>query len=107
MQTENRLFEDLARVASGAISTLGGLKDEVEARFKERVERLAGELDLVTREELEAVQAVAVRAREEQERLTLRVASLEEELRGLKQARPAAAPKRRSVPPEDAPPTSG
>ena len=39
MQTENRLFDDLARVASGALSTLGGLRDEIEARVKERVER--------------------------------------------------------------------
>jgi hypothetical protein len=90
MQTENRLFEDVARVASGAISTLGGLKDEVEARIKERVERLAGELDLVTREELEAMQAVAIRAREEQERLAAHVATLEARLAALE--RGAAAP---------------
>ena len=57
MQTENRLFDDLARVASGAINTLGGLREEIELRVKERVERFAAEMDLVSREEFDAVKA--------------------------------------------------
>ena len=112
MQTENRLFDDLARVASGALTTLGGLRDEVEARFKERLERLANEMDLVSREELEAVQAMAAKARTEQTRLEQRLATLEAELHKLRAhaaatgsvhpepgpsakpaAKPAAAPK--------------
>ncbi len=77
MQTENRLFDDLARVASGALATLGALREEIEARVKERVERLAADLDLVTREEFEAVREMAVRAREAQEALEARVGQLE------------------------------
>ena len=64
MQTENRFFDDLAQVASGALHTLGGLRDEIESRVRERVERLANEMDLVTREEFDAVSAMAAKARE-------------------------------------------
>ncbi len=92
MQTENRFFDDLAKVATGAFHTLGGLKDEVESRFRERLERLANEMDLVTREELDAVKAMAAKARTEQERLEERVIALEAELDLLKRSseRPAA-----------------
>lgn len=93
MQMENRLFDDLARVASGALNTLGGIKDEIETRFRERLERLANEMDLVTREELEAVRAMAQKARLEQERLEARVAELERRLAEL----PAAAPAKRAA----------
>ena len=84
MQTENRLFDDLARVASGALTTLGGLRDEVEARVKERVERLANEMDLVTREEFDTVQGMAATARSEQARLETRVKALEAEIAKLR-----------------------
>lgn len=77
MQTENRLFDDLARVASGAINTLGGLREEIELRVKERLERLAGEMDLVTREEFDAVKAMAAKARAEQTALEKRIIALE------------------------------
>jgi len=96
MQMENRLFDDLARVASGALNTLSGIKDEIETRIRERLERLANEMDLVTREEFEAVRAMAAKARAEQERLELRLAELErrvEELAASKSRR-AATPRR-------------
>lgn len=89
MQTENRLFDDLARVASGALNTLGGLREEIESRVRERVERLANEMDLVSREEFDAVRAMAVKARSEQERLERRVAELEQALEGLQGKRTA------------------
>ncbi|GBD45129.1 hypothetical protein HRbin40_02631 [bacterium HR40] len=86
MQTQNRLFDDLARVASGALHTLGGLKDEIEMRVRERLERLATEMNLVPREEFEAVRAMAQKAREEQERLAARLADLEAEVDRLRAA---------------------
>jgi BMFP domain-containing protein YqiC len=92
MQTSNRLFDDLARVASGAFNTLSGLREEVETRVRERVERMAADLDLVTREEFDAVRAMAVKAREAQEELEARVARLEAAL--AKESKPQAAPKR-------------
>jgi len=80
VQTSNRLLDDLARVASGAATTLAGVKQEIDALIRQRIERWAGDLDLVTREEFEAVRAVAENARREQERLAARVAALEARL---------------------------
>lgn len=77
MQMENRLFDDLARVASGAINTLSGIKDEIETRIRERFERLANDMDLVNREEFDAVRAIAAKARAEQERLQAQLGALE------------------------------
>jgi BMFP domain-containing protein YqiC len=88
MQTSNPIFDDLARVASGALNALGGVKDEIETRFRERLERLAAEMDLVSREELDAVRAVAVKAREAQEDLEAKVAALEAEIAALKAPKP-------------------
>ena len=94
MQTTNRFFDDLAKVAGGAVNTLGGLREEIEARVKERVERFAAEMDLVTREEFDAVRAMAAKAREEQEVLLERVNALEERLAKLE-----AGPGRKSKSP--------
>jgi BMFP domain-containing protein YqiC len=93
MQTSNRLFEDLARVASGAASTLVGVKQEIDALVRQRLERLAADLDLVPREEFEAVREMAVAARAAQERLEERVRVLEERC-----ATPGAAGGRDDVP---------
>ncbi len=91
MQTSNRLFDDLARVASGALHTLGGLREEIETRVRERVERMAADMDLVTREEFDAVRAMAAKAREEQEAMAARLAKVEAELAETKAAAPAPA----------------
>ena len=80
MGFDNRLFDDLARVATGALSAISGVREEAEARLREQFERILARMDLVTRDEFEAVQAVAVRAREAQEALELRVQKLEEQL---------------------------
>lgn len=77
MQTRNRMFDDAARVAGGAFGTLAGIKREVEALARQQFERLIGGLDLVSRDEFEAVRAMAVTARAEQEALEARVAALE------------------------------
>jgi BMFP domain-containing protein YqiC len=77
MTSENRLFEDLSRVASGAFTALSGVRDEVESRLREQVEKALSRLNLVTREEFDAVQAMAQRARIEQEALEARLAALE------------------------------
>jgi BMFP domain-containing protein YqiC len=81
MQTSNRIFDDFAKMASGAVHTLGGLREEIETRVRERLERLAADMDLVTREEFDAVKAMAAKAREEQEALASRLAAMETELR--------------------------
>ena len=77
MQTRNRLLDDIARVANGAAGVATGMRDEVEALVQERVERVLARLNLVTREEFEAVKAMAAKARSEQEALEKRVQALE------------------------------
>jgi BMFP domain-containing protein YqiC len=77
MQTTSRLFDDLAKVASGAVSTFGAVKEEIETRVKERVERMMADMDLPTADEVAAVRAMAQKAREEQDALMERIAALE------------------------------
>lgn len=77
MQTQNRLFEDLARVAGGALGTLAGLRTEIESLIRQQFERLLADMNLVTRDEFDAVQAMAAKARAEQEQMAARLAALE------------------------------
>jgi len=83
MQTQNRFFDDLARVAAGAIDTLSGVRSEVETRLREQLERVLAGMDLVSREEFEAVKAMAAKARAEQEDLQKRVVELESQVSGF------------------------
>jgi BMFP domain-containing protein YqiC len=91
MQTTSRLFDDLAKVASGAVSTFGAMKEEIETRVKERVERLMAEMDLPTADELAAVRAMAQKAREEQDGLLERIAALEARVADLEKPASTAA----------------
>ena len=77
MQTRNRLLDDLARVANSAVSVASGLKGEVDARITQQFERVLDGMDLVGRDEFEAVKAMAAEARAENERLKKRLARLE------------------------------
>lgn len=77
MQSQNRIFDDIAKVAGGALGALGNLKQEIEAMVRQRVERFMAEHDLVTREEFEAVKAMAAEARAEQERLKGQIEALQ------------------------------
>lgn len=78
MTQRPKFFDDLAGVAGGAISALAGLKEELAALVKARVEEAVRRLDLVPREEFEAMAEVARRAREQADALERRVAALEE-----------------------------
>ena len=82
MQGENKLLDDLAKVASGALGALGGLRGEVEAQIRQQMERVLSQMDVVGREEFEAVREMAVKARLEQEALADRLAALEARLGG-------------------------
>ena len=86
MQSENRFFDDLAKVAGGALSALGSLKQEIETLVRDRVERFMADNKMVPREEFEVVKAMAAEARLQQERLAARLAVLEKELDGEKAA---------------------
>ena len=91
MQTSNRILDDLARVANGAVSTLVGIKNEIDALVRQRIERLLNDADVVPRDEFDAVKAMAAKARTEQERLEKRIAGLEAKL-GVKPAARTAKP---------------
>ncbi len=75
-----KLADDVAGVAGGAISALVGLRREAEAMARSAVEEVVRRLDLVTREEFDALREMAVRAREENGRLAARIADLEARL---------------------------
>jgi BMFP domain-containing protein YqiC len=77
MQSQNRILDDLARAANGALGALGGLKAELDQQVASMVERVLRSQDLVTREEFEAVKEMAARAREENEVLRARLDRLE------------------------------
>ena len=84
MLSQNRLLDDLARVASGAAGALAGARTEMEQLFRQRLERYLAEADMVPRDEFQAIKAVAINAREAQETLEARVAELEAEIAALK-----------------------
>jgi len=77
MQSENRLFDDFVKVMNGAAGTLAGMTREAEGAFRERMRDWIGGLDMIGREEFEAVKAIAVAAREENQALKARLDALE------------------------------
>lgn len=83
-QTNNRLFDELARLMTDAAGMAQGARREVETLMRSQGERMLREMDVVKREEFEAIKAMAVKAREENEALAARVALLEAEMAKLK-----------------------
>lgn len=77
MQSEKRVFDDISKVITGIAGTVAGMGREAEAGFKERAREWVSGLDLVSREEFDAVKAMAATARAEAEDLKARVAALE------------------------------
>ena len=77
MNERPKFFDDLAGVAGGAISALAGLREELAALVRARVDEAVRRLDLVKREEFEAMAELARRAKAEVEALEARVAALE------------------------------
>lgn len=77
MQTENRFLDDLARVAGGALGSLADVRSEFEARLKQQFRQILNEMELVKREEFDAVKAMAAKARKEQFSLEKRITALE------------------------------
>jgi BMFP domain-containing protein YqiC len=80
MQSDNRILDDMAKVATGALGSLTGLRAEIEAKVQQQLERLLGRMNLVSREEFETIKAVAQAAREEQIKLERRLQEIEARL---------------------------
>ncbi len=90
MQSQNRLFDDFVKVMNGAAGTIAGMTREAQNAMQERMREWIGGLDLVSREEFDAVKTMAAAAREESQALKLRVEALEAAVAGAA-GKPATA----------------
>jgi BMFP domain-containing protein YqiC len=79
-QTTSRLLDELAKLMTDAAGAAQGVKREVETVLRTQAERLVSDMDLVHREEFEALRELAMNAREENERLRARIIELENRL---------------------------
>jgi BMFP domain-containing protein YqiC len=84
MQSDNKILDDLSRAATGALSAVTAIRQEVEAQMRLVLERWLQSQNLVAREEFEAVKEMAANARLENDRLSERLAALETEINRLK-----------------------
>jgi BMFP domain-containing protein YqiC len=78
----NRLADELSRVMSGAMGLAQGVQREADGFMRNQIERILRDADIVSREEFEAVREMAILARDENERLSARLAALEARLPG-------------------------
>ena len=77
MQSRNRIFDDMSQLMTNAMGVAQGAREEAEGAMKSLMDRWLADRDLVTREEFEAVRAMAEKAREENAALEARLAALE------------------------------
>lgn len=83
MQTQNPIFDDLARLMTGAMGMAQGMQDEAKTFMRTQADRIVAEMDLVGREEFEAMRDTALEAKAETEALRTRLAELEAKLEAL------------------------
>jgi len=88
MQSRNKILEDVSQLMTNAMGVAQGARDEAETAMKSWVDRWMADRDFVTREEFDAVRAMAQKAREENEALSARIEALE-----AKSTKPRAARK--------------
>jgi len=79
-QTSNRFLDEMARLMNDAAGVADGVRREVQTLVQTQMERVLRDMDVVTREEFEAVKEMAAKAREENERLVARLAEVEKKL---------------------------
>jgi BMFP domain-containing protein YqiC len=92
MQSENRFFDDLAKMVNGVAGTVAGAGREAESAMRERAKEWIGRMDFVSREEFEAVKQMAAKARAEAEALKARLDKLEGAAKPAAVRTPAAKP---------------
>ncbi len=86
-QTNNRLLDEFAKLMTDAAGAAQGVQREVQSLMRAQGERILRDMDVVSREEFEAVKAMAAKAREENDALAARLSALEAEIRGLQARR--------------------
>ncbi|GHE90001.1 pyrroline-5-carboxylate reductase [Aliiroseovarius zhejiangensis] len=82
MQTRNKILDDMSQLMTNAMGVAQGAKDEAETAMKSWMDRWLADRDFVTREEFDAVRAMAQKAREENEALKSRLDALEKKAKG-------------------------
>ena len=92
MQSENRMFDDLVKMMNGLAGTAAGMGREAQDSMREKMRDWVGGMDFVSREEFDAVKAMAAAARDENEALAKRIAALEAAAKPAAPAKPKAAP---------------
>jgi BMFP domain-containing protein YqiC len=88
----NRILDEFAKLMTDAAGAAQGVRREVETAFRGQAERILNSMDIVQREEFEAARDMAVKAREENARLSARIDELEARLAGLAAAAEKSAP---------------
>jgi len=81
-QTTNRILDDLAKLMTDAAGAAQGVRREMQGAVRSQIEKMLADVDVVRREDLEAVKAMAEKARAENERLAARLAEMEARLAG-------------------------
>jgi BMFP domain-containing protein YqiC len=77
MQSQNRIFDDLVKMMNGVAGTMAGMGREAETSMRDKMREWVGGMDFVARDEFDAVKAMAVAARDENEALKKRIEALE------------------------------
>ena len=92
MQSQNRIFDDLAKMMNGVAGTMAGMGREAESSMREKMREWVGGMDFVSRDEFEAVKAMAVAARDENDALRKQIEALEgaAKPKAAKQPKPGA-----------------
>ena len=94
MQSQNRIFDDLVKMMNGVAGTMAGVGREAESSMREKMREWVGGMDFVSRDEFDAVKAMAVAAREENDLLKSRIEALEAAAKGATiKPRPTKGPK--------------
>lgn len=102
-QTSSRFFDEIARLMNDASGVAQGIRREFDTLFRSQAERWLNDLDVIKREEFEVVKDMARLAREENEALKARIATLEAKIASQT---PPSSPIYASAPPDDTPPAA-
>ena len=97
MQSRNKIFDDISQLMTNAMGVAQGAKDEAETAMKGLVDRWLADRDFVTRDEFEAVRAMAQKAREENAALSARLEALESAAASKPAAKAKAKPKAKAT----------
>jgi BMFP domain-containing protein YqiC len=93
MQSQNRIFDDLVKMMNGVAGTMAGMGREAESSMRDKMREWVGGMDFVARDEFDAVKAMAIAARDENEALKKRIETLEASTKPAAKPKTAKAPK--------------